>query len=191
MTEHQPSERRLAPIRRIVTGVTSEGRSTVVSDGPSAFTFAFPGIPDYGATDLWRTAVPADADDPEEPCFTPIRMGPPSGGVVFRITHFPPDELFLDGFDRSAAFSAVRGGEHVTAESDVRNPTMHRTDTVDFAIVISGEIYALLDETEVKMGPGDTLIQRGTVHGWSNRSTEDCLVAFVLVDAATSGDEVG
>jgi uncharacterized cupin superfamily protein len=64
-----------------------------------------------------------------------------------------------------------------------RHPGMHRTRTLDYAIVLSGEIYAVLDEGEVLLEAGDVLVQRGTNHAWSNRSERPCRIAFVLVDA--------
>jgi quercetin dioxygenase-like cupin family protein len=60
---------------------------------------------------------------------------------------------------------------------------MHKTDTVDYAIVISGEIYAVMEKGEVLLHPGDSLIQRGTNHAWSNRTEQPCVVAFVMVSA--------
>ena len=64
-----------------------------------------------------------------------------------------------------------------------RHPGMHKTATVDYAIVLTGEIWAVIDEGETLMKPGDTLIQRGTNHAWSNRTNESCRVAFILIDA--------
>jgi len=64
-----------------------------------------------------------------------------------------------------------------------RHPFMHRTDSVDYAVVLSGEIYMLMDEEDCLLKAGDTVIQQGTNHAWSNRGTEPCLIAFVLVDA--------
>ncbi|MTD54695.1 cupin domain-containing protein [Amycolatopsis pithecellobii] len=174
--------RGLKPVRRVVTGVDADGRSTVASDEICPFTFAFPGVPDYGATDIWRTGVPADNADPAEPCYTPFEVEPPKGGAVFRLSQFPPDSLFIDDFDRDAAFGSMPGTAHVTEGASIGNGTFHRTTSVDFAVVVSGEIYALLETGEVKLTAGDTLVQRGTVHGWSNRGSEDCLIAFVLVD---------
>ncbi len=183
------STRSLVPVRRIVTGHDDSGRSIVASDAVSPFTFAFPNVPDYGATDLWRTNVPADNAASGETCRLPFVAEPPAGGAVFRIVQFPPDRLFLRDFDRDSAFKALADGEHAVKDTKVRNPTMHRTKSVDFAVVIKGEIFALLDVGEVKMKQGDTLVQRGTVHGWSNRSRTNCLVAFVLVDAEPVGAE--
>jgi len=179
-------QRRLEPVRRVVTGLDAQGRSTIVSDETCRFTFAFPGVPDYGATDIWRTRVPADNSDLAEPCYTPFEVEPAAGGLVFRVSQFPPDELFLADFDRDAAFGAMPGTSHVTEGSTLGNGTMHVTTTVDCAVVITGEIYALLEDGEVRLSAGDTLVQRGTVHGWSNRSSENCLVAFVLIDSGLS-----
>lgn len=181
-------ERSLTPIRRVVTGHDNRGRSVVVSDGPAEYTFAFPGVPDYGATDLWRTIVPADNRGPEETCEYPVKLSPPDQGVTFRFTHFPPDHLFIGGFDTQAAFGALPDGAGV-ADSGEHRATMHRTRTVDLAVVVRGEVYAILDDEEILLKQGDTLIQRGTIHGWSNRSETDCLVAFVLVDALPLDDQ--
>lgn len=176
-------ERALKPVRRVVTGLDANGKSTVVSDDVCPFSFAFPGIPDYGATDIWRSQVPADNADLTEPCYVPFGVEPAAGGLVFRISQFLPDHLFLADFDRQAAFGAMPGTKHVAEGEPLGNGTMHTTTTVDCAVVISGEIYALLETGEVKLSTGDTLVQRGTVHGWSNRTSQDCLIAFLLVDA--------
>jgi quercetin dioxygenase-like cupin family protein len=65
---------------------------------------------------------------------------------------------------------------------------MHRTDSVDYAIILTGEIYMLLDDEDVLLKAGDVVIQRGTNHAWSNRGTETCIIAFVLVDGVTRRD---
>jgi mannose-6-phosphate isomerase-like protein (cupin superfamily) len=176
-------QRRLEPVRRVVTGLNAEGRSTVVSDEIAPFGWAFPNIPDYGGTDIWRTQVPADNSDSAEPCYTPFPLEPSPGGVVFRIAQFPPDKWFLSSFDADEAFGAMEGSEHVTNDNVQGNGTMHRTTTVDLAVVLSGEVYAVLEDGEVRLGVGDTFVQRGTVHGWSNRTDEVCRVAIILVDA--------
>ena len=66
---------------------------------------------------------------------------------------------------------------------NTRHPGFHKTDTIDYAIVLSGEIYALMDEGEVLLKAGDVLVQRGTNHAWSNRTEAPCCIAFVLIDA--------
>lgn len=178
-------DRKLLPVRRVVTGLDVEGRSTIISDGLATVSFAFPKVPDYGTTELWRTtSAPADATA-NDPCRRPVTIMPPRNGTVFRMVQFPSDSLFLDDFDPHAAFGALPDGADHIKDREVRNATMHKTDSVDYAVVVKGEIYAVMEAGEVLLRAGDTLVQRGTVHGWSNRTDEVALVAFVLVDAAS------
>jgi uncharacterized cupin superfamily protein len=73
--------------------------------------------------------------------------------------------------------------EHPPEHAAARSPFMHRTKSIDYAIVLDGEIDMLVDDSEVHLGAGDVLIQRGTNHAWVNRGTQRCRVAFVLIDA--------
>jgi quercetin dioxygenase-like cupin family protein len=114
-----------------------------------------------------------------------MSLEPPRNGTFFLIVECPPDAA-AGGFDRAAAFRAM-GASHAMDPDASRHPAMHRTDTVDYAIVLSGEIWALMDEGETLMRAGDTLVQRGTNHAWSNRSGAPCLVVFVLVSARPLG----
>ena len=116
-------------------------------------------------------------------------LEPPPKGAIFRIVEFPPDRA-PGGFDRKAAFAAM-GAHHAMDPDASRHPGMHKTDTVDFALVLAGEIWALMDEGETLLRAGDTLVQRGTNHAWSNRSDQPCLVAFILVSAAPLGRQGG
>jgi quercetin dioxygenase-like cupin family protein len=172
----------IKPIRRIVTGHDAKGRSVFVSDGPSPHVLTLPGRPDFGLTNLWVTdGAPASNAGSADAAARPVVLEPPRNGAIFRVVEFPPDRA-PGGFDRKAAFAAM-GADHAMDPSASRHPGMHRTDTVDFAIVLSGEIWALMDEGETLMRAGDTLVQRGTNHAWSNRSDQACLVAFILVSA--------
>jgi hypothetical protein len=83
------------------------------------------------------------------------------------------------------------GASHAMDPDASRHPAMHRTDTVDYALVLSGEVWALMDEGETLLRAGDTLVQRGTNHAWSNRGVQPSLVAFVLVSATALGDKPG
>jgi mannose-6-phosphate isomerase-like protein (cupin superfamily) len=172
----------LKPIRRVVTGHDRDGKSVIASDGPSPHVLTLPGRPDFGLTNLWITdATPASNEGDADAAARPIRLEPPEGGTIFRIVEFPPDRVAA-GFDRNAAFAAM-GASHAMDADASRHPGMHRTATVDYAIVLSGEIYAVMDEGETLLQAGDCLVQRGTNHAWSNRSDEPCLVAFILVSA--------
>ena len=176
----------IKPIRRIVTGHNARGRSIFVSDAPSPHVLTLPGRPDFALTDLWASdGAPASNAGSADAAKRRMSLEPPRNGTIFRIVEFPPDAAG-GGFDRAAAFRAM-GASHAMDPDASRHPAMHRTDTVDYAIVLSGEIWALMDEGETLLRAGDTLVQRGTNHAWSNRSDQPCLVAFILVSAAPLG----
>jgi hypothetical protein len=177
---------RIRPIRRIITGDDAAGRSTILQDAPSPHAMNMAGIDNFGVTDVWKTfGAPADLASDMDPCGSPITLAPPRNGTVFRIVEFPPDAAYLGTWNRHEAFASLgESGASAIDSSLSRHEGMHRTQTVDYAFVISGEIWAVLDTAEVLMRAGDVLIQRGTNHAWSNRSDASALVGFVLIDAA-------
>ena len=113
-----------------------------------------------------------------------FRLAPPKNGTVFRIIEYPPDSQRLAALQQQRA-NADDGSGHGAAfdRGSPRHPGFHKTSSVDYAIVLAGEIYALMDEGEVLLKQGDVLVQRGTNHAWSNRSDAPAYLAFVLVDA--------
>jgi hypothetical protein len=154
-----------------------------VSDAPASHVLALPGRGDFGLTNLWVTdGSPARNEGHEDAAARPVVLEPPPGGTIFRVVEFPPDRT-VGEFDRGAAFAAM-GARHAMDPDGARHPGMHRTATVDYAIVLSGEIWAIMDEGETLLRAGDCLVQRGTNHAWSNRGDAACLVAFILVSAA-------
>jgi mannose-6-phosphate isomerase-like protein (cupin superfamily) len=172
----------LRKIRRVVTGHDARGKSVIVSDGPSPHVLMIPGRDDFGLTNLWVTdGAPASNVGNADAAARPVVLEPPAGGSIFRVVEFPPDKVAAS-FDRKAAFSSM-GADHAMDPDASRHPGMHKTATVDYAIVLSGEIWALMDEGETLLKAGDCLVQRGTNHAWSNRSDAPCLVAFILVSA--------
>jgi hypothetical protein len=174
------------PIRRVVTGHNAQGKAIFISDGPA------PAVYDRGSgatavTELWETgSTPASNAGNGDPTHgAPQRLPPPKNGSKFRVVEYPPDSK------RVAAIHAAGAETHANAKSEgyvrdvanKRHPGFHKTDTIDYAIVLNGEIYALMDEGEVLLKAGDVLIQRGTNHAWSNRTEQPCCIAFVLIDA--------
>jgi quercetin dioxygenase-like cupin family protein len=168
------------PIRRVVTGHTPDGRSTIITDEPAPQ--VSPGAaPDVGSTVLWVTdsaparnagnadAAPAGVRNPVPP--------PSPGGTILRIVDFAPASR------ATGAPASALAGVHHTADRSAKHPGFHQTDTVDYAVVLEGEVWAVLDETETLLKPGDVLIQRGTYHAWDNRSDHVCRILFVLIDA--------
>ena len=171
-------------IRRVVTGHNAEGKSVIISDDPSPHVLALPGVEDFALTNLWVTdGSPADnAGYPDAACRSVV-LEPPPGGTIFRVVEFPSDKSLGEHFDRKAVFDAMSASGAMDPDAS-RHPGMHKTATVDYAIVLSGEIYAVMDEGETLLRAGDTLVQRGTNHAWRNRSETPCLVAFILVSTS-------
>ena len=155
------NENNYPPIRRVVTGHDSKNVAKVLIDAPA--TNAKHTQPGQVSTMMWCTD--------SAPCKMPVGeqiedMGariigtpPPPHGTRFAVIDFPP-------------------GNH---------PGMHRTETIDYVIVIEGEIEMDMDDSTVKLKQGDIMIQRGTNHAWANRSGKRARVAFVLIDAEPLG----
>lgn len=176
---------KIRPVRRIVTGHDAQGRSKVLSDAASPHSMTLAGVDTFGVTDLWRTtSTPADNTGSADTCEPAITLAPPKSGTVLRLVEFPPDKDYIGRWKRDEAFASMgTSGAHAIDSSAERHEAMHRTASVDYAFVLEGEIWAVLDADEVLMTAGDFLIQRGTNHAWSNRSERPALVGFVLIDA--------
>jgi hypothetical protein len=168
------------PVRRVVTGLTPDGRSTIIMDGPSP-QVSQGADPEGGSTVLWVTREsPAKNTGSEDAAPAGVRNPVPpadKGGSILRIVDFLPASRVAPGPARAMA------GVHHTEERSARYAGFHMTDTIDYAIVLDGEVYAVLDDAETLLKAGDVLIQRGTFHAWDNRSDAVCRIAFVLIDA--------
>jgi mannose-6-phosphate isomerase-like protein (cupin superfamily) len=173
-------------VRRVLTGHDSEGRSTIIADGMAPNMKEMPSFPGLALTDLWETtSAPAGNDGHADAAARPVRLEPPKNGTIFRIVEFPPDASRPTGSDGSAGFKAI-GAAHAQ-DRHSSDPMMHKTSTVDYIVVLRGEIYAVLENGETLLRPGDVFIQRGTNHSWSVRGSEPCIVAVVLVSAKPAG----
>ncbi|HEX8623374.1 MAG TPA: cupin domain-containing protein [Allosphingosinicella sp.] len=173
------------PVRRIVTGHDGAGRSVIQEDGPPARVVTLGGESGTTFHELWNTrSTPAAIDRASgEPAEPGISLLPPKGGTRIRILDIPPDDGTLAALPREAVralFEAIGAG-HALAE-DPPHPLMHRTETVDYAIMLEGELVLILDEGETPVRAGDVVVQRGTSHAWANRSEANARIAFVLVD---------
>lgn len=173
-----------APIRRVVTGHDANGRSCFVMDGAAPHVRCrSPGS--TIVTEFWRTdSAPADNTGAEDPTIGPYSLTP-GAGSVFRIIVYPPDSQRLAALahERAEMHDDGSGRAQALDKGNPRHPGFHKTDTVDYAIVLSGEIWALMDEGETLLKQGDVLVQRGTNHAWSNRTEEPAVLAFVLIAA--------
>jgi mannose-6-phosphate isomerase-like protein (cupin superfamily) len=172
--------------RRIVTGHDEEGKSIVVSDGP-------PGNERGNLFEMWNTAsTPADNADPRDAAAQrDVILEPELDGTVFRFFEIAPESTLPSVEDRRKAAEerlarlddAQREAALRIRPDTSRHPAMHRTRTVDYIVLLRGEVTMLLDEGEVHMKPFDVVIQRGTNHAWVNHGDESAVLVGVLVDA--------
>ena len=175
------------PMRRVVTGHDPRGRSVILQDGPSPHVLELAGMPGLALINLWVTdRAPAGNAGTDDAAARPVVLEPPARGTIFRVVDFPPDRGMAGSVDRAKAVAAM-GASHAMDQRGARHPGMHKTSSVDYALVLDGEIWALMDEGETLLKAGDCLIQRGTNHAWSNRSDAPCRVAFILVNADPAG----
>jgi hypothetical protein len=167
-------------VRRIVTAVNAAGRSYILSDTNMPTADVAPGEPVRAG--LWITeSAPASntgVHDPVPDGVIPKIPPVDIGGTVLRIIDFVPDSV-----QHPDPAELARRGARTSPERSAKHPGFHVTDTVDYAICLEGEIWAVLDEGETLMKAGDVMIRRGTYHAWSNRSGHVCRMAFVLIDA--------
>jgi mannose-6-phosphate isomerase-like protein (cupin superfamily) len=174
-------------IRRVVTGHDKSGKAVVLSDGPVPTVHSNPMRPGQLSYEIWKTGampVPLAPEEPE-PTTGLRQLHPAPMGTVFRVSEVPPESDVVRNLtpeQARAAFRASNAEDASTWGRGGRHPLMHRTETVDYAVVLEGEICLLLDDKDIKLGAGDIVIQRGTNHAWSNRSGKPVRMLYVLID---------
>jgi mannose-6-phosphate isomerase-like protein (cupin superfamily) len=167
------------PVRRIVTGHDASNTAIIVADGPTSRIFDNLGEAGLVFQEIWNTTetpavIDRDRREADEPALV---LAPPRNGVRIRVLDIPPE---AEDADMAAVFENV-GAADARVDSD-RHRSFHRTETIDFGIVLSGEIVLMMDEGETTVRQGDIVIQRGTNHGWVNRTNQPCRIAFILID---------
>jgi mannose-6-phosphate isomerase-like protein (cupin superfamily) len=170
-----------ADVRRVVTTVDNNDKAVVlIDDKPQKKVRPVSGT---ASRMFWVTdKTPADLSGTKDRAAIELGIMPPKGGSVFRMVDFPPETEEMRKMDVHAMHASLGDGAPKRGKPP-RHPAMHRTRTVDYAIVMSGEIDMLLDDGEVHLKAGDVLIQQGTNHAWVNRGKEPCRIAFILIDA--------
>jgi mannose-6-phosphate isomerase-like protein (cupin superfamily) len=176
-------------VRRIVTGHDAQGRSIVTEDQAAPSVHTNPKRVGYCLTQLWMTdQTPAFVGNEPDPTTRPLKLEPPKNGSVVRIITFGPEGDWIRQIDAEAtklAWGAIGTSTASTnTTGQAKHPFMHRTRSVDYALVLEGEIHLVLDQEEVLMRTGDFLVERGTNHAWANRSGKPCKILFVLIDGA-------
>ncbi|VWC89357.1 cupin 2 domain-containing protein [Burkholderia lata] len=171
-----------SPVRRVVTGHDGHGNAIIVSDGAPAAVFPLQALPGLVFSEIWRTVgMPVPIDNGGDPTVGPLRLAPNRSGSVIRVVDMPPDPDHAT-FKADELFSEIAAASASTSTGKPADTLMHRTETVDYGIVIEGEIWLVVDEGETLLKPGDIVVQRGTNHAWSNRSDRNARMVFILLD---------
>ena len=170
-------------MRRIITGHDKNGRSMITIDGPPARSI---GEEVGGLYEIWNTdgddVVSSDSNDRAD---KDIILSPSKGGTKFRyfqINPIPegvPDEMMQE--IAADAFEKIGASHHRIDTS--KHPAMHKTETIDYIILLKGDVTLILDEEEIDLKPFDVVVQRGTNHAWTNNGDEPALLIAVLIDS--------
>jgi len=172
-------------VRRVVTGKDKSGKAIIAMDGVATRVHQRAQL---GVTNclLWATnSSPAKLSKGGDAADQEIGIVPGQNGTIFRMIQFEPQkDIQTDPHTKLQLFKKMGLAPEGPSSENPRDPGMHRTRTIDYVVILSGEIDMLLDETEVHLKAGDVMVQRGTNHAWVNRGTEPCVAIFVLVDAA-------
>src|SRR3989339_182223 len=171
------------PIHRVVTGHDAHGKAIIASSGPLPSVVEIAAIPGTVFHEVWETrATPAPIDNGADPSAGPLSLPPPPSGTRMRFVDVPPDtqDFLAHGATKmKEAFSQVGDVGASTVQAHSPHPLMHRTESIDYGIVIEGEMTLVLDDSEVLLQPGSVVVQRGTNHAWANRSGKPCRMLFV------------
>jgi hypothetical protein len=164
----------VAAMRRVVTGVDEDGRSCVLFDGPPSMMLG-----DTHAQ-LWTTTgVPVDNRGSADTALMDMTLTAPGAGTKFMLGTYPAG-FGVDAAAHTGIAGAIRSMGGLVGD----DPALHTTLTIDYVIVLDGEIVMLLDTGEVTLRRFDCVVQRGTSHGWMNRGPQDALLAIVMVEAS-------
>ena len=175
-------------IRRVVTANGADGRSGVVSDGAAPRAFEFRSLPGFEGALLWSTPAAPEVGRMRPADVSPeVSFVPGTGETRLMIVTFPPDSVMtqpeFNGMAFGAEFAAKAPG--LAEAFEIEHPGMHTTDSIDYDVVLDGEITLELDDgAEVLLKRHEVVVQHGTRHAWRNRSDRPATMLFVLIGAA-------
>lgn len=175
----------LPPIHRVVTAHDADGKSILASNGLLPTVRELESLPGMIFHEVWETgATPAPVDNCPDPTIGPTAHQAPQNGTRIRFVDFPPDDSYLDqaGARMKELFREVNDVDALTVKPDSPHPMMHRSEAIDYAVVIEGEITLVLDDSEVLLKPGSVVVQRGTNHAWANRTDLLCRVLYIQIN---------
>ena len=175
----------LPPIHRVVTGHDPEGKAVLSSNGPLATVRELESIPGLIFHEVWETRdAPVALDNSPDPTLKPLSHQAPERGARVRFVDFPPDSSYLADAEAKMKrlFNEVNDATAMTGKPDSPHPMMHRSEALDYGVVIEGELTLVLDDSEVHLKPGSVVVQRGTNHAWANRSNKPCRMLYIQMD---------
>jgi mannose-6-phosphate isomerase-like protein (cupin superfamily) len=174
-----------AELRRVVTGVDHAGRSTVIEDTPASRYYELETLGGMAATAIWETQTPVRevpaGGDPADP----LQLQPPAASVRFFRFEMPPNSAASQNQDEILAEINERLPSLLEAVDPEREFGMHRTDTIDLSYIVSGAIDLVLETEAVALRAGDSIVQQGTWHAWSNPHEEPCVMIVAMLRAAS------
>jgi mannose-6-phosphate isomerase-like protein (cupin superfamily) len=166
-------------IRRVVTGLDERNHAVVLFDSRMPLKQDSPVI---SSTNFWITDSTPPILSKQDTANRPIGVSPPDNGTKFRLVEFAPLDPATEA--KLPAEMIMKGVNHPPEKGiSVKHPMMHRTRTLDYAVILSGEIDMMLDDTSVHLKEGDVIVQQATNHGWVNHSAQPCRILFVLMDS--------
>ena len=173
------SSARADEMRRVVTGLDEKNHAVVLFDNRMPLKPTAPGIV---ATNFWITDSYPPSITKEDPSAKPIGIAPPDNGTKFRVVEFAPLDAATEA--KMPPDMLMKGISNAPAKGiQVTHPLMHRTRSLDYAVILSGEIDMMLDDMSVHLKQGDVVVQQATNHAWINRGTQPCRILFVLMDS--------
>jgi mannose-6-phosphate isomerase-like protein (cupin superfamily) len=168
-------------IRRVVTGLDADNKAVVMFDSRVPLQAGPLGL---RATNLWVTnSYPLGFSFKDDTSSIPVGISPLDNGTKFRVVEFPPLDPATEARLEPGGLMKAVGPVAPSRGRPVTHPLMHRTRSVDYAVVLAGEIDMVLDDSVVHLKPGDTIVQQATNHAWVNHGTETCRMLFVLMDS--------
>jgi mannose-6-phosphate isomerase-like protein (cupin superfamily) len=166
-------------VRRVVTGLDDKNHAVVLFDSRIPLKSDSPVI---SSTNFWITDSTPPSLSNQDTANRPIGVSPPDNGTKFRIVEFAPLDPVTEA--KLPPEMIMKGVNHPpTRGIPVKHPMMHRTRSLDYAVILSGEIDMMLDDTSVHLKQGDVIVQQATNHGWVNHSAQPCRILFVLMDS--------
>jgi len=182
-------------VRRVVTGHDKNGKAIVLADGLVPRVYTNPVRPGHRSSDIWETRgmpVPITREEPD-PVAEVSRFLSPLG-VKIRISELEPEPESVRNLDPREAAEWYKASGHSSSSTfgkGGRHPLMHRTETLDYAVVLEGQMTLVMDDQEIVLNAGDVVVQRGTNHAWSNRSSKRVRMLYVLIDGKFDSELAG